>query len=69
MKRIMSACLEQTQCFEGENDCQTYLRMLQRKHIKYQLLDKQLNEKGGIVIHIKREYNGYPIGNYFEPDR
>lgn len=69
MKRIVSACLEQTQRFESENDCQTYLHTLQRKHIKHQLLDKAQEQDGCVVIRIRREYNGYSIGSYFEPDR
>ena len=24
---------------------------------------------GGVCIRIQREYNNYPIGDYFEPDR
>lgn len=69
MKRIVSACLEQTQHFESETDCQSYLRTLQRKHIKYKLLEKGMEQGGNVFIRIQREYNGYPIGDYFEPDK
>ena len=41
MKRIVSACLQQTQRFESEADCQSYLRTLQRKHIKHKLLKRE----------------------------
>ena len=69
MKRIVSACLQQTQRFESETDYQSYLRTLQRKHIKYRLLEKETEQDGSVSIRILREYNGYPIGDYFEPDR
>lgn len=69
MKRIVSACLQQTQRFESETDYQSYLRTLQRKHIKYRLLEKETGQDGSVSIRILREYNGYPIGDYFEPDR
>ena len=69
MKRSVSACLQQTQRFESEADCQSYLRTLQRKHIKHKLLEKGTEQDGSVFIRILREYNGYPIGDYFEPDR
>ena len=69
MKRIVSACLQQTQRFESETDYQSYLRTLQRKHIKHKLLEKGTEQDDSVFIRILREYNGYPIGDYFEPDR
>ena len=69
MKRILSACVEQTLVFETEADCQSCLRTYQRKRIHYKLLDKQTAPGGGVCIRIQREYNNYPIGDYFEPDR
>ena len=69
MKRIVSACFEQTLRFESSSDSENYLRMLNRKHIKYQILNTARDEQGYVIMNIKREYNNYSIGDYFRPDR
>ena len=66
MKRILSACVEQIQRFESSSDCDTYLRTLNRKHVKYNILSQSRDEQGMVTLHIKREYNGYPTGDYLE---
>lgn len=64
MKRILSACLEQTQRFESEGDYQTYLKGLERKKIQYKILDKVSQPGGFITVKLIRDYNNYPVGEY-----
>lgn len=64
MKRILSACVEQTQKFETEHDYQTYIRGLNRKSVMYKVVDKKTEDDGMISIKIIRAYNNYPVGNY-----
>lgn len=66
MKRIQSACVEETLCFENSLYCENYLRTLNRKHVKYLILERTRDEEEYIVLCIKRDYNGYPVGNYLE---
>lgn len=66
MKRIISACIEQTQRFETEADYQTYIRGLERKHVKYKIVDKETQSENSIIIKVKRDYNSYPIGDYLD---
>jgi dsRNA-specific ribonuclease len=66
MKRVISACLEQTQKFETESDYQTYIKGLERKHIKYKIVDKQARSDSTVTVKIVRDYNDYPVGDYLD---
>ena len=65
MKRILSACLEQTQRFESEEAFAAYCRMLDRKHIRYQIL-KEENDPSGVLVHMRRAYPLSPTGDYMK---
>lgn len=65
MKRIINACLEQTQKFESEDGYQIYIKGLERKHIKYKIVDKHTHSDNTVTVKIIRGYNDYPIGDYF----
>lgn len=69
MKRIQSACVEETLCFENSVYCENYLRTLNRKHVKYRILERKQEEDGYVVLCIKRDYNGYPVGDYLEEEK
>ncbi|MBR5559654.1 MAG: hypothetical protein IKU72_05360 [Oscillospiraceae bacterium] len=80
MKRVHSACLEQTihfQLKEDEigheaalrsvaNEVAQYKAMLERKHIKHKILDETTQPDGSIMVKIKRQYNSYNLGDYLE---
>lgn len=66
MKRIISACLEQTQRFQTERDYQTYISGLERKRVKYKVIDKQIQPDNTVSIKIKPNYNNYPVGDYLD---
>lgn len=66
MKRIQSACLEQTICFEVKDEYETYKATLKRKHIKHKIYDEKVNNDGSIVIKIKRQYNSYDCSGYID---
>ena len=68
MKRIQSACVEETLCFENSYYCESYLRTLNRKHVKYRIQERTQKEDGSVVLYIKRDYNGYPVGDYLEEE-
>ncbi|MDR1731560.1 MAG: hypothetical protein LBR61_05645 [Synergistaceae bacterium] len=62
--RILTACLEQTQKFDTENAYQTYIKGLDRKRVRYRILDKQNQSDGSVVIKMLRDYSTYPTGDY-----
>lgn len=72
MKRIISACLEQTIRFDRNNgtnpqeDYEIYLKKLERKNTKYKVMDTQKEDDGSLIIKIKKQHNTYSTEGYFE---
>ena len=66
MKRIISACLEQTQKFESPEEYQAYLTSLNRKHIKYKIVETQELPGHSVSVKLIRTYNDYPVGDYMD---
>lgn len=66
MKRVISACLEQTQKFETDRDFQTYLSDLDRNKVKYKIVDKQVGSDSTVTVKLIREYNDYSVGDYMD---
>ena len=72
MKRITSACLEQTIRFDTlsgidpEVELKMYLDQLNRKHTKYQLVDKTTGSDGNLYIKIRKQYNSYKTDGYID---
>lgn len=78
MKRIKSACLEQTVHFtpkdNGEgpaaaaaavvSEVSHYKALLERRRIKFELLSEETLADGSVVLKLKRQYNDYPVGDY-----
>lgn len=64
MKRVISACIEQTNKFESEKDYETYIRGLNRKHVKYKIVDKEIQSDKSLIVKVIRDYGNYPIGDY-----
>lgn len=72
MKRITSACLEQTIRFDTYNDAKPqedlnrFLELMDRKNTKYQVVDQVENSDGSIIIKIKKQYNAYKTDGYID---
>ena len=72
MKRITSACLEQTIRFDTYNDAnpkddlKRFLELMDRKNTKYQIVDQTENSDGSIIIKIKKQYNAYKTDGYID---
>lgn len=47
-------------CSAGE-----YLRLLERKHLRVQVISRS-KEPDGVTLHLRREYNGYSVGDYLK---
>lgn len=79
MKRIKSACLEQTIHFmlkdgmgsamakkEVQQEYEKYKIQLEHNRTKYKILEENPQSDGSIIIKIKKQYNNHNIGEYFE---
>ena len=72
MKRITSACLEQTIRFDTYNDAKPeedlkkFLELMDRKKTKYQRVDQRQESDGTIFIKIKKQYNTYKTDGYID---
>lgn len=78
MKRIKSACLEQTVHFQLKEDVphdaaiaavkgelEQYKAQLDRNHTKYQITEEVPQADGSIIIKIKKQYNRHSCADYF----
>lgn len=79
MKRIQTACLDQTIHFQLKDDIShdegvnlvkeeyaNYKATMDRNHTKYKVVDEKIEDNGSITIKIKKQYNSYDIGNYLD---
>ena len=77
MKRIQSACLNQTIHFlmkeemehelavsEVRAEYEQYRKTLDKKRVKYQIVEELPQPDGSLVIRIKKQYNNYDVGDY-----
>ena len=77
MKRIQSACLEQTLHFqlkegldhdlavsEVQAEYEKYKRQLERAKVRYKIIEETVQDDGSILLKIKKQYNGYEVGEY-----
>ncbi len=77
MKRIQSACLNQTIHFQMKEEMEhelavlevraeyeQYRKTLDKKRVKYQIVEELPQPDGSLVIRIKKQYNNYDVGNY-----
>lgn len=64
MKRIQSACLEQTIRFESKEEFEKYKIDLEKKRVIYKICEEKVKEDGFIVVKIKRQYNSYDCSDY-----
>lgn len=79
MKRIKSACLQQTIHFQlkeelghevavraVQEEYSHYRLQLDRKRTKYKIVDEETQQDGSIIVKIKKQYNDHDCGDYFE---
>ena len=71
MKRITSACLEQTIRFfdatgniRPEDELEQYKKKMDRRNTRYEILETNKQEDGSIIIKIKKQYNTYGTEGY-----
>ncbi|PWM40106.1 MAG: hypothetical protein DBX66_01130 [Clostridiales bacterium] len=77
MKRIKAACLEQTIHFElkeglepskaaelAREELAGYKAALERKRVKYKIVEETPQPDGSILLKIKKQYNFYSCGDY-----
>ena len=77
MKRVLSGCICQTLQFAprdempqpmfyeaAEAEVEAYKRNMDRKKIKYKIIDEKQSVAGSIVVQVIKEYNGFKIGDY-----
>lgn len=77
MKRIQSACLNQTIHFqlkdgvgrdfavkEVQKEYENYKKMLSRNCTQHKIVDEKTNDDGSIIIKVKKQVNNYDIGEY-----
>lgn len=79
MKRIKTACLEQTIHFQLKDDLdhelavkmvqeeyEHYKKMLERKNTKYKIVEELPQADGSLMIRIKKQYLHHEVGEYFD---
>lgn len=79
MRRIKAACLLQTIHFQLKEDLghsaaikyvrdelERYKMQLERKNIKFQIIDETEQPDGSIIIHIKKQYNDHNCDEYMK---
>jgi hypothetical protein len=66
VKRVISACVEQTLKFDGEEEFQTYFHRFDRRGTKYKIVGKEAKPGLGIIVKIIKEYTTYPLGDYID---
>lgn len=79
MKRILSACLNQTILFSCKENVPkewavrsvreeyaAYLRQLDERKIRYRIVEEAAQADGSILLKIKRQNNQYDVGTYLD---
>lgn len=79
MKRIQSACLEQTIRFAMKDDIpreearqmvqaeyRHYLEQMDRNRTGYKVLEELPQTDGSLTVRLKRQYNNYDVGDYLK---
>lgn len=79
MKRIKSACLQQTLHFmlkedlrhedavrSVKEDLAAYRLQLERSRTRYQIDSEEEQPDGSIIVKIRKQYNSYDCGDYLD---
>lgn len=65
MKRIITACLEQTIKFESSEEFEAFKEQLTRKGTKFKVTNTE-NNGSNVIVRLKKQYNGYDVGSYLD---
>lgn len=66
MKRILSACLQQTIRFETRQEFEEYTAQMNRKSRNYRVDSVAEEPTGSVVVQIRKQYNDYQPGTYLD---
>lgn len=66
MKRVLSACLEQTIRFETRQEFEDYQKQLDSKQKKYRIDSVTDEATGSVVATVRKQYNEYDVGGYLD---
>ncbi len=79
MKRIQAACLSQTILFQQKEplgkesaaqanrmEFERYKSQMSRSYTKYQIVEEKVLPDGTLEVHLKKQYNSYDTGDYFD---
>ena len=79
MKRVKTACLEQTIHFqlkedlprtmavqEVQREVESYKAQLVRKNTKFKIVDESVQQDGSIILKIKKQHNHYDCEGYLD---
>ena len=66
MKRIQSACLQQTIRFETRQEFEDYTEQLNRKSKNYRVDSVTEEPTGSVVVQVRKQYNEYQPGTYLD---
>lgn len=66
MKRILSACLQQTIRFETRQEFEEYTAQMNRKSRNYRVDSVTDEPNGSVVVQVRKQYNEYPSGTYLD---
>lgn len=79
MRRVQSACLEQTLHFSVRDslspeetnrlvrtEVEQYKTELDRKCIRYKIEGERILEDGSIILRIRKQYNAHDCGDYLD---
>ena len=66
MKRILSACLQQTIRFETRQEFEDYTEQLNRKSKNYRVDSVTDEPNGSVVVQVRKQYNEYQPGTYLD---
>lgn len=75
MKRIKSACLEQTLHFyvqdatairTAKDEFEMYKKGLDRNQTAYKILSEEAQPDGSLIVKLKKQYNSYDCGSYLD---
>ncbi|MDO5548874.1 MAG: hypothetical protein Q4F79_10360 [Eubacteriales bacterium] len=66
MKRVLSACLQQTIRFESRQEFEEYTRQLDSKQKTYHIDAVTEEPIGSVVATVRKQYNAYPVGKYLD---
>lgn len=66
MKRVLSACLQQTIRFESRQELEEYKKQMDQKGKTYRIDTEQDESTGSVVITVRKQYNEYRVGEYLD---